>query len=185
MKTAFLALLTSLASAFAATPASAAPWPEDSLYQLDGDWRDQDGKSSRMAALAGRPILLAFFYATCDTVCPMTVASLGKLGRALEKDGRKVTYVLVSLTPGRDTPAALAEYAATHKLDAASWRLLTGNEPALKEITAVLDVRYREAPNGVVAHSGGIFAVDAQGVVVAKDLTADDAERALRAFGAR
>jgi protein SCO1/2 len=112
----------------------------------------------------------------------MTVATLKKLGRALRNDGQNARFILVSLTPDRDTSAALAEYAKTHKLDPASWRLLTGNEDGLKEITAVLDVKYRRDAAGIVAHTGGIFAVDGKGIVVAKDLTGQDAAQASRAL---
>ena len=66
--------------------------------------RDQDGRSVRLAAYRGRPVLLAFLYSTCQDTCPLTAqtirTALNDLG-----DVRPAPAVLaVSVDPEQDTP---------------------------------------------------------------------------------
>ena len=73
--------------------------------------------------------------------------------------------MLFSLDPGRDTPAALRRFAAEHALDRSRWRLLAASEDGVRDLSAVLGVKYKAEEGGEIAHSAMIFVIDREGVV--------------------
>ncbi len=96
-----------------------------SILELDLALVDQDGRALRLADLGGHVTVAAMIYSSCTAVCPRVTEDMkaleGQLGRAARAD---VRFVLFSLDPGRDTPAALRRFSMDHHLDAARWRLL-------------------------------------------------------------
>ena len=73
---------------------------------------DQTGKTVTDAEVITRPTLIYFGYAFCPDVCPVDNARNAEAVDILEERGLDVNLVFVSVDPGRDTPEALAEYAA-------------------------------------------------------------------------
>ena len=59
----------------------------------------------------GRPVILAFIYTSCTTVCPMVSQTLAALQDMLGPLRDTVNMVSVSIDPEFDTPARLREYA--------------------------------------------------------------------------
>ena len=69
-------------------------------------------------------------------------------------DKRGVTFVLFSLDPGRDTPEALRHFGAEHRLDPSHWRLFAMAEDSVRDLAAVLGVKYAAEENvGKRSHS--------------------------------
>ncbi|MEQ7874896.1 SCO family protein [Sphingomonas sp. ASV193] len=72
-----------------------------------------DGKPFDSAsALKGRPYALFFGFTHCPDVCPTTLARLVKLRKAIGPGDQPFAIVFVTVDPERDTPAAMARYAA-------------------------------------------------------------------------
>ena len=88
MKTFLLGALLLLASA--TTGAREAPLPGDSVYQLQAQLIDQDGRTQPWAALRGKPRLVAMFYTSCQYICPLIVES----GKAIERQLTPAEQVL-------------------------------------------------------------------------------------------
>ena len=59
----------------------------------------------------GRPVVLAFIYTSCTTVCPLTSATLSELQGKLGAARDSVHLMSISIDPEQDTPARLHEYA--------------------------------------------------------------------------
>lgn len=154
----------SAAAAF--PPPAAGPVPRvvarGSVYALDARWRDQRGRERSLAALRGRPQVVAMVYTHCATACPLTVTALKRVEAATPPG---VGFVLVSLDPDRDTPGRLAEFARTHALDPARWTLLRGTDADVRALAALLGVRYRPEGAGDIAHSTLVTVLDADGEV--------------------
>ena len=73
----------------------------------------------------GRPVVLAFIYTSCTTVCPLTSHALSELQSKLGSDRDRVHLMSISIDPEQDTPARLREYA--HKYHAGpGWQHYTG-----------------------------------------------------------
>jgi protein SCO1/2 len=98
-------------------------------------------------------------------MCPLLITHLQRIEQALPPEVRAVTRILlVSLDPARDTPDKLKLLAAEHGIDTARWSLTRTPEASVRQLAAVLNVRYRRVPTGEIAHSSIITALDAQGV---------------------
>ncbi len=127
---------------------------------------DQRGDRVEVAQLRGRPALVTFAFAHCQTVCPAIVSqALATQRRARERGEpeRVPRLVIVTLDPWRDTPARLASLAADWRLgdDAA---VLSGD---VAEVNAALDrwnvPRARDAANGQLDHPALVYLLDAEG----------------------
>jgi protein SCO1/2 len=88
----------------------------------------------------------------------------------------RLRLVMVSFDPARDTPEALSEFGALHELDASRWWLARTPEPSVRELAAVLGVRYRETSGGVFSHSAVIALLDADGRIVQRTTKLDALE---------
>jgi protein SCO1/2 len=152
-----------------------------SVYDLDAQWRDQQGRPRRLSSLRGRPQVIAMIYTHCSTTCPFTVAEMKRIERESPRDAG---FVLVSLDPARDDPARLAMFAQERGLDASRWTLLDGSDDAVRELAAVLGVRYRRLSPEELAHSNALTLLDADGVVAYQHAGLDGAEDVIRALDA-
>lgn len=138
-----------------------------SLYALTSEWHDQSGRALRLVDLGDQVHLVAMVYTSCTVTCPLIVAELKRIEAAVPAAQRdRLGVVLVSLDPDRDTSERLAEYARDSRLDTTRWTLLNGSDADVRELAAVLDVRYQAQPDGEIAHTNGIAVLDRRGVVV-------------------
>lgn len=136
-----------------------------SLYHLESEWRDQHGRARTLGELGGRALVVAMVYTHCGYACPRILMDMKRIEGEL--GGRAdVGFVFVSLDPERDTPERLGEYARSAALDSARWTLLTAPDGEVRELAALLGVRYRRTPDGEFEHSNVITVLDASGVVV-------------------
>lgn len=137
-----------------------------SLYQADGSFTTDAGRPFRLAELRGRPVVVTMFFATCGYACPLTVTDLRTLQDQLPSALRRDTvFVLVSFDPQRDTVAALAQYRGARQLDA-NWTLLRGDDEAVRELAALLGVKYKREADGSFAHSNLFTLLNREGEVV-------------------
>lgn len=167
-----LALLLSFAPAARAADCchpeipAAAPLSAKSLYQLDAAFTDDTGRAVNLVELRGRPVALVMFFSSCTYACPLIIQDLtrlrGKLPAALCE---KTTLVLVSFDTTRDTPAALHAFRDTRKLDA-GWTLLRGDDDSVRELAALLGVKFKREADGQFAHSNLLTILSPEGEIV-------------------
>ncbi|MEM9489347.1 MAG: SCO family protein [Myxococcota bacterium] len=104
---------------------------------------DQRGRQFRLHSLADRYVLLGFIYTRCPLpdACPLTTEKMRQVQRLWQKQPPKRSHgadptasaprlhlLSITLDPGYDTPAQLAQYAETREFDLDSWTLATGPE---------------------------------------------------------
>ncbi len=146
--------------------ASAATFTKESIYQLDGRFTDDQGRPFALGELRGRPVVLDMFFASCGYACPLTVTDMlaiqGRLPAALRG---QATFVLVSFDPERDTTAALAKYREQRGLDS-QWVLLHGDDDSVRELAALLGVKYKKEADGSFSHSNLLSILNAEGEIV-------------------
>jgi protein SCO1/2 len=137
-----------------------------SLYDaLTSTWTTQKGEHVKLASLAGKPVVIAMIYAHCRAMCPLTIADMKSIERKLGKG--EARFVLVSFDPARDTPELLKQLALDDKLD--DWTLLGGSDGDVRELAAVLGVKYRKAGDEFV-HSAIITVLDERGAIIAQQV---------------
>jgi protein SCO1/2 len=169
---ALLVLLLSLSGLAMAGAALAARLPEDSIYRVDAQLTDQSGRAFAFADAAGEVRLATLFYASCPYVCPLIVDQLKSIERELtEAERSRLRVLLVSLEAEKDTPGVLAEVARKRRMDTSRWTLAQPRPEDLRKLAAVLDVQYRQLPDGEFNHSSVITLLDPQGRVLAQTST--------------
>lgn len=126
---------------------------------------DQNGKPVSDKDMKGRPYLVFFGFTHCPDVCPTTLLKLARARAAAHASWR---VVFVSLDPGRDSPALLAQY--LHAFDS-SFVGLTGSAAAIGELAARFGVAFArvDLPGGdyTIDHSATLFLLDREGRMVA------------------
>lgn len=150
-----------------------------SIYALDLSLVDDGGRSLRLADLRGQTIVAAMMYTTCTSVCPRVTEDMKVIERRLSaSDKHGVTFALFSLDPSRDTSEALRRFASEHQLTASQWRLFALSEDGVRDLAAVLGVKYRREDDEI-SHSAMIFVIDREGVVRHRQLGLNGDQRAL------
>lgn len=123
---------------------------------LDG-LRDQDGDLIDMAELRGEPVVMTFIYATCEDACPDQVQTIRL---ALERVGRDVPVVGVSVDPATDTRALAKEFLLAQKMTG-RMRFALGSRDALAPVWKAYGIApQREGRD----HSAYVVLVDRDGV---------------------
>ena len=163
------ALLLLAVAALAVRPARAADLPGDSIYRLHVSLVDQESRATTLDRNRGHATLVTMFYTSCPNVCPLLLAAIQRLEAALLPAERvRLRVLVVSFDPERDTPQALKAVAARHGVDVGRWTLARAAQPQVRELAAVLDIRYRRLPNGEFNHSSIIELLDPEGRKVAQ-----------------
>lgn len=153
--------------------------PAPSLYDFNDRFTDQDGKAVTLEDLSeGHPLLISMFYGTCPAACPLLINEIHRLEAKLTPQERaQVRVVLVTLDPKRDDVAALAKIRTQRGLDKDRWTLVrTDDAGVVRSLAAVLGVKYRFLPGGMINHSSVITYVAPNGTLGPRmdGLDADD-----------
>ena len=144
----------------------AASWPRLGLEAPPLELVAQDGIEHSISALRGRPVIVTFAYAHCETVCPVIVRDVMSAQAALATSRVKPAVMIVTLDPWRDTPSRLPAIARDWQLTSGdAWVL--GGDPARVEavLTSWNVARSRDERTGEVTHPSLVFVVDAQGKI--------------------
>jgi len=131
-----------------------------------------DGRPTTLFALKRQRLaVVAFVYTTCieTTGCPQSFAVLHRLDRQLAADpvlARRVTLLVVSFDPERDTPARMAVMQRFHA-PCADWRFVTTRgaaelDPLLADFgQPVAKLRYADGTwTGLFRHVLKVFLLD-------------------------
>ncbi len=147
------------------TNASPGAYTSTSLYQLDASFTDDSGRVVTLGSLRGRPVVLTMFFTSCGYACPLQVTDMQRIRAKLPPGVReRAEFVLVSFDVARDTPSSLAQYRAERSLGA-QWTLLHGDGDGIRELAALLGVKYRQESDGAFSHSNVITVLNPQGEI--------------------
>src|SRR5262245_43291971 len=157
----------------------------ESLYQLASDWTTDQGEHLKLAELRGGPRVLAMMFTNCPSLCPTLVRDRKALDAAMPAKCRACTeYVLVTIDPEHDDPAALKEFRARMGLDSKRWVLLRGNASDTQQLAAVLGFNYGKGDGRNYTHSNLVTVLDGQGAIVHQQVgLGEDLSRAVAMIG--
>jgi protein SCO1 len=145
---------------------AAAPLPAASLYQLEVGFTDDTNRPVKLVELRGRPVAITMFFSSCTYACPLIIQDLTRLREKLPADIRdRALIVLVSFDTARDTPAMLHTFREARKLDA-QWMLLRGDDDSVRELAALLGVKFKREADGQFAHSNLVTILSPDGEIV-------------------
>ena len=124
---------------------------------------DQSGRTVTLEQFRGRPVLVTFAYAHCETVCPVLVSEV--LGARDALASPKPVVLIVTLDPWRDTPSrlgAIAErWGATQDV-----HVLSGVPDSVERVLNAWRVpRARNERTGDVSHPSVVYVIGADGKI--------------------
>lgn len=102
---------------------------------------DQNGKSLHFYSdlIKGKTVAINFIFTTCTNICPPLTATFRRVQQELEKTGKKVTLISISVDPSIDTPERLHDFAA--KFNAGPrWTFVTGEKAEIDGLLRALGV---------------------------------------------
>jgi protein SCO1 len=140
---------------------------------------DHAGAAFGRAEFEGRWTLAFFGFTHCPDICPATLQVLAGARRLLDDlpEQDRPAIVMISVDPGRDTPARLAEYVPFFHPE---FRGLQVPAEHLPELTRGFGAAYAYTPLGedsyTVDHTASLFLVDPQARVAAVFPTPHTAE---------
>jgi protein SCO1 len=128
-----LAAAPAIVTASASARAQVSPAPVKKRGPRDGYFPDvvlrtHENKQVRFYEdlIQGRIVVINMFYAKCEGICPGMTANLVRVQRLMsDRIGRDIFMYSITLKPGQDSPAVLADYARAYKIGP-GWQLLTG-----------------------------------------------------------
>lgn len=121
-----------------------------------GNLRDQDGATVDPAALRGTPVIYTFVYSTCEDTCPTQVQTIRG---ALDRLGRDVPVIAVSVDPAGDTPRRAKRFLLEQQMTG-RMRFLLGSRQELDPVWAGYAI---QPQTGKLDHSAYVVLVDGNG----------------------
>jgi protein SCO1/2 len=122
---------------------------------------DQSGRTITLDLFRGRPVIVTFAYAHCETVCPLIVSDVLEASRQIE--GVPLPVLIVTLDPWRDTPSRLPSIAKAWRLDRDAHVLSGPPENVERTLNAWRVPRTRNQKTGDILHPSVVYVVAADG----------------------
>ena len=141
---------------------------------------DQSGREVTLESFRGRPVLVGFAFAHCETVCPLIVSDMLGAQRALEGDP---AVLIVTLDPWRDTPSRLPAMAERWGLPAGA-HVLSGPTGTVERMLNAWRVpRVRNERTGDIVHPSIVYVIGRDGrIAYAVSGSAESMAAAVRAL---
>jgi len=122
---------------------------------------DQRGQTLTLDAFRGRPVLVTFAYAHCQTVCPVVIADVLAAQRQLTD--RSPAVVVVTLDPWRDTPSRLNAIAEDWRMGSDAHLLSGAPEAVERALNAWRVPRIRNDRTGDLSHPAIVYVLGPDG----------------------
>lgn len=140
----------------------------ESLYQTNGKWDNQYGDTISLSKLSGKIPVISMVFTRCTYSCPRTVKDMQAIEKLIPDNKKdKVIFVMVSFDSDRDHTKELQTFTQKLKLGK-NWLILHGDDDSVRELSMLLDMKYKKQPNGDFTHSSGITLLDTRGAIAAQ-----------------
>ncbi len=122
---------------------------------------DQHGRTITLDAFRGRPVLVTFAYAHCETICPLVVADVLAAGRRLAEN--RPAILVVTLDPWRDTTSRLGAIATAWRLGGDALVLSGAPDAVERALNAWRVPRVRNEKTGDLSHPAVVYVIGPAG----------------------
>lgn len=125
------------------------------------------GEQVNIDALRGDVVLIYFGYTHCPDICPTMLSAVAKAMERLGEPADRVTTMMVTVDPERDTQQSVGEYV---RLFDDAFRGVWGTEGQVRSVATGYGVTFSydepdENGNYWVNHSPQLMAIDPEGVL--------------------
>jgi protein SCO1/2 len=123
---------------------------------------NQYGDSVTLDTYKGKILLVSFFFASCETICPKMNGYIGThIYREFAKD-TNIRFLSFTVDPTNDSPAVLLKYAESFYANN-HWQFLTGSKTQIYNLAAnSFKIPGAEDVHNGLFHSNKIVLVDKQ-----------------------
>jgi protein SCO1/2 len=111
-----------------------------SLFTIQEPWLDETGQWVQLAQWRGKPTVVAMEYSACRFVCSVYWRRLQQIQQEADRRGLELQFVILSIDPEHDSPAAWRAYRQARDLTRSNWHFLTGTRPMTTRAAALLGV---------------------------------------------
>lgn len=125
------------------------------------DLVDQAGARISLGSFSGKAVVLTFAFAHCTTICPAIVEQSKQALAGLDES--RVSLLVVTLDPWRDTPRSLPSLARKWNLPANA-HVLSGEVPMVTRVLDDFQIPWkRDEKNGDIAHPALTYVISPEG----------------------
>jgi protein SCO1 len=126
---------------------------------------DQHGRPVSLASLRGKVVVLSFFDAACDDICPVLEKELSRAYADLGPLAPRVAMVTVNTDPlALSISAAAPAEAAGRAPSPAAWYFLTGSLSQLNTVWTSYGISIDvQRDTGIVSHNDFLYFIDPSG----------------------
>ncbi|SNR17521.1 SCO family protein [Tenacibaculum jejuense] len=132
------------------------------------EFTNQNGKTITDSDYKGKVYVVEFFFTTCPTICPIMNRKMVTIQNEF-LGNPNFGIASFSITPDKDTPEVLKNYADNYKISHVNWHMLTGKP--VEEVFKLSETGFK-LPAGVGGedhggfyHSGLFALVDKEGYI--------------------
>lgn len=137
-----------------------------SLYHSKTQFENQEGKKVSFSDLKGTPVVVAMLYTSCQMSCPLTMADLKAIEKGLSpEEKKKVKFAVFSFDSENDTPKHLKSFSQKQNVDLSHWTFFHGSPKSIRELAALLGIKFKKLDSGDFDHSNIITVLDQEGVI--------------------
>lgn len=170
---AFVLSVGGMIAVYLSRPAAPPPEPYfEGPLPAFGPLTERSGEPIDSDNLAGRPMVVTFFFTRCTGFCPELIGYKHQLQQRLREKpwwGR-VRLVSISVDPDHDTPEVLADYAERIGADPQHWLFLTA--PSFEQVGQLSRLSFRLPEPAMdpeqdhqIAHTDRMILVGADGAI--------------------
>lgn len=140
-------------------------YPRTDRPAPDFELVDQTGAAVTLESLRGRPVLMTFAFAHCQTICPAIVRTVSYAAERLGDLSPAV--VVVTLDPWRDTPSSLPSLAKSWDFaELGRGHVLSGEVPDVQAVLEAYEVPSdRDLKTGEITHPALVYLLDSGGTI--------------------
>jgi protein SCO1/2 len=143
-----------------------------SFYNLPATFVNDAARTVKLSEWRGKPVIVTMEYSECRFMCTSTFSKMKAIQQAADQKGIRIDFVVISLDPQNDTPAAWKQYRASRGIERDNWHLLTGSDATTREFAALVGIKYWYMDRHLL-HDFKIVRLDGDGVI-AKEITEYD-----------
>lgn len=134
------------------------------LDEMSFTLTDQSGNTVQPADWIGQPTMVFFGFTWCPDICPTTLSDISIWLEEIGPDADRMTTVLISVDPERDTPEVLRDYLSNFDSRMIG---LTGPMPQIRQAADDFSAYFTKVPGDdgdyTMDHTAGVFLFNADG----------------------
>jgi protein SCO1/2 len=132
--------------------------------------QNQEGEWITEKSVAGKILVVDYFFTTCPSICPMMTGELMKVNEHF-KTTQKVMILSHTVWPEVDSVSVMKEYAGRYNADVSTWQFLTGSKSHLYALARksylivpdAHDANYSHGSENDFIHTENVALIDTKG----------------------